>query len=143
MLEHPKISNLIYTYICHRNHRTLYSVVEDAPNTLQDLIDNNLYGYVQETLSDVRTNFALELSTQLFTGLDYLHSCNVIHGHLKPSSILITKHSSKMHDLERGRFDLKIADIGQYPQHYRVGTSLPDKSFEEDLTSTSRYREIV
>lgn len=67
-------------------------------------MDTDLKQYT--TSKSLTIEDAISIMYQLFLGLKYIHSANLIHRDLKPANILLSR------DKETGRFHAAIADFG-------------------------------
>lgn len=62
----------------------------------------------------------IDIGWQIISGLNYLHSCGIIHGDLKPSNILYKDNNVKICDFSLSRFaSLKIPGDKYYTSIYR------------------------
>jgi len=95
-LDHPDIVKIIEFY----NTRDAYYIINDYCQ------DGELYNQITKRFNE--TQIAV-MFKQIFSGLSYLHSNNIIHRDLKLENILISD-IEKIDDLEL--FDIKIIDFG-------------------------------
>ncbi|KAK8805586.1 hypothetical protein WA158_002242 [Blastocystis sp. Blastoise] len=92
-LEHPNIVRLIE--VEHGNGR-LYLVFECCDGDLKKWMENEL-----NTKTSIPIEKAKSFAYQLLLGLDYCHSCGVMHRDLKPQNLLLNSDGV-----------LKLADFG-------------------------------
>jgi len=95
-LDHPDIVKIIEFY----NTRDAYYIINDYCQ------DGELYNQITKRFNE--TQIAV-MFKQIFSGLSYLHSNNIIHRDLKLENILISD-IEKIDNLEL--FDIKIIDFG-------------------------------
>jgi len=125
----------------HFNHPNIIRILDLAPPSTPDfndvyivaeLMDTDLHRviYSGQRLTDEHVQFFLY---QMFCGLKYIHSANVIHRDLKPSNILLNENC-----------DLKICDFGlSRDMGSEAGNEQPGNLTEYVVTRWYRAPEIM
>jgi len=94
ILTHPRIIKYIGTCLHPKNPNILYLITEFADN-------RSLYHYQRST--EYTITDALEIALQVAAGIEFLHSQNYVHGHIRPSNILMTSEGAKIAHFAHGR----------------------------------------
>ena len=89
--------NVLLMYAWFHDGGSIYSVLERADFTVAQLISNHRSGGLDVLVCQ-------RLLQQLFCGLRYLHSLNIVHRDIKPSNLFLVK--------DGGKYTLKIGDFG-------------------------------
>lgn len=93
-LNHPNILRLHDAFIKRRDDQI-------SLNILCEKCDWDLAEFLQKIPSNMCNAQCKHFANQMFTGIDFLHSNNLIHRDLKPQNILVNRDQS-----------LRIADFG-------------------------------
>ena len=94
--NHPNIIKLLDTYF--DSDGEIIFILNYIPLTLDAFIKNNNYG--------VRYSYFTQFTSQMLSGLHYLHSNNIVHTDLKSNNILVD------YDANIKKFNIKIIDFG-------------------------------